>query len=82
MRKLNLSPINVFYLQQLSKLVKQKSNTRYHIADPTEMMHMLRFCCRSMDNEITTTFHAFFVALGEDERDFLESYGLNDARAC
>jgi len=79
MKALNLSPANLLYLQQLSTLVKQKINVRYSISDPTETMHMLRFCCRSQDKDVIQIYHAFLIELDREQRDFLQSYGLNVA---
>ncbi|MGS2718404.1 hypothetical protein ACVBE9_09545 [Eionea flava] len=79
MKALNLSPANLFYLQQLSTLVKQKANVRYSISDPTDAIHMLRFCCRSNDHQISETYHSFLTELDSSQRDFLHSYGLTIA---
>jgi hypothetical protein len=76
MKALNFSPVSLFHLQQLSTLVKQKTNTRYSLSDPTDALHLLRYCCRCDDDNILNIYQQLLEDLSDDQRDHLTSYGL------
>ena len=76
MKALNFSPASLFHLQQLANKVKQKTGTRHAISDPTETLHLLRYCCRCEDSHITETYYQFAKELDEAQRDQLNRYGI------
>jgi len=76
MKALIFSPASLFHLQQLSTLVKQKTNTRYRMLDPTDALHLLRYCYLCDDENITDIYQQLLEELDDSQRDRLMSYGL------
>jgi hypothetical protein len=76
MKSLNFSPASLFHLQQLANMVKQKTGVRHAMSDPTDALHLLRYCCRCEDAQISETYYQFSGELEQGQRDYLKSYGL------
>lgn len=76
MKALNLSPASLFHLQQLATMVKQKTGIRYAMSDPTDTLHLLRYCCRCGDAQISEIYYQFSGELEQEQRDHLTGYGL------
>ena len=76
MKALNFSPASLFYLQQLATMVKQKTGIRHSMSDPTDALHLLRYCCRCEDAQISEVYYQFSEELEQAQRDYLTSYGL------
>jgi len=76
MKALNFSPASLFHLQQLATMVKQKTGIRHSMSDPTDALHLLRYCCRCEDAQISEVYYLFSRELEQEQRDYLTSYGL------
>jgi len=76
MKALHFSPASLFHLQQLATMVKQKTGVRHAMSDPTNVLHLLRYCCRCDDTKIGGIYYQFTDELEQEQRDYLTSYGL------
>jgi hypothetical protein len=76
MKALNFSPASLFHFQQLATMVKQKTGIRHSMSDPTDALHLLRYCCRCEDAKISEAYYQFSGELEQQQRDYLTSYGL------
>ncbi|MFT6102241.1 MAG: hypothetical protein ACJAZJ_000716 [Candidatus Endobugula sp.] len=73
MKALIFSPASLFHLQQLSTLVKQKTNTRYGLSDPHDVLDLLRYCYLCDDENINAIYQQFLKELDDSQ---LGRYGL------
>ena len=76
MKALNFSPASLFHLQQLATRVKQKTGVKHSMSDPTDALHLLRYCCRCDDAQISEIYYQFSRELEQKQRAYLTSYGL------
>ena len=76
MQSLVLSQSGLYQLQQLSKIVRDKTGVRHRLSDPKSVISLLRFSSTSPDAEIFRGFSRFTEKLDIEQRVYLQGRGL------
>lgn len=76
MQSLVLSQSAVYQLQQLSKIVRDKTGVRHRLSDPKSVISLLRYSSTSPDANIFRYFGRFTNELDIEQRIYLQGRGL------
>ena len=76
MQSLVFSQTAVYQLQQLSKVVREKTGVRHRLSDPKSIMSLLRYSSTSPDANIFRYFGRFTNELDMEQRLYLQGRGL------
>ncbi|MEO0442432.1 MAG: hypothetical protein AAFZ92_01640 [Pseudomonadota bacterium] len=76
MQSLVFSQAAVYQLQQLAKVVRDKTGVRHRLSDPKSVISLLRYSSTSPDADVFMFFGRFTNELDIEQRSYLQGKGL------